>query len=99
MSFQVAPIASTSKKDPGPTAVNPGPDTPHQRLQDQREILDRLAEGEGIPMDEWDGLVEKCYVCNQFMLEAVFKAHSRDCWHTISDEESEPDKWGSWGKE
>jgi hypothetical protein len=60
MSFQVAaPIASTSKRDPGLTASNPGPDTSHQRLLDQREILDRLADGEGIPKDEWDGLFAK----------------------------------------
>lgn len=44
-------------------------------------------------MDEWDGVVEKCYVCNKFMLEAVFKEHSQSCWY-ISDEESEMDEWG-----
>jgi hypothetical protein len=99
MSFQVAaPIASTSKRDPSaasrpPTASNPGPDTPHQRLLDQREILDQLADGEGIPMSEWEGLFEKCYICKKFMLEAVYKAHSRDCWG-VSDEESEVDEWG-----
>ena len=93
------PIASTSKGDP--TASNPGPDSPgphqaeHQRLLDQCEILERLAEGEGIQMDEWDGVVEKCYVCSKFMLEAVFKAHSQDCWHmSDSDEESQVDEWG-----
>lgn len=94
-----APIASTSKGVPTRTvtASNPlaGPDTPHQRLMDQRELLDQLSEGEGIPINEWDGLFEKCYICKKFMLEAVFKAHSRDCWH-MSDEESEvdADKWG-----
>lgn len=95
MSFQVAaPIASSSKQDPGPAS---GPDTPHQRLLDQRDILDRLAEGEGIPMDEWNGLVEKCYVCKKFMLEAVFKAHNRDCWFDVrvpDDVETEVDEWG-----
>lgn len=85
-----APIASTSNGDP---ITSPGPDTPHQRLLDQREILDRLAEGDVVTMDEWDGLVEKCYVCNKYMLEAVFRAHSRDCWH-MSEEESEVDEWG-----
>ena len=83
------PIASTSiVSNPCPS-----PESPHKRLLAQREILDRLAEGEGVPMDEWDGILEKCYVCNKFLLEAVFKAHSRDCWH-VSDEESEPDEWG-----
>lgn len=86
-----APIASTSKGDPTPS--NPGPDSPHQRLLDQREILDRLAEGDGVTMDEWDGLVEKCYVCNKYMLEAVFQVHSRECW-LMSEEESEVDEWG-----
>ena len=62
----------------------------HQRLLDQRDILDRLAEGEGIAAHEWDGVVEKCFVCNKTMLEAVLQAHSRDCWH-ISDVESEVD--------
>lgn len=85
MALPTTPIASTSN--------NPGPDSPHQRLLDQREILDRLAEGEGIPVDEWDGVVEKCYVCNQIMLESVFKDHSRDCWN-VSDEESQVDEWG-----
>ena len=44
-------------------------------------------------MDEWDGVVEKCYLCNKFMLEAVFKEHVQSCWY-ISDEESEIDEWG-----
>lgn len=78
----VTPVASTSKGD-----------QTHQRLLDQREILDRLAEGEEIPMDEWDGVIEQCYVCNKFMLEAVFEAHFRSCWH-MSDEESGADEWG-----
>jgi hypothetical protein len=62
----------------------------------KRDILYRLAEGEGIATQEWDGVLEKCYVCDKWMLEAVFQHHSRDCWHTISDEEteSEPDRWG-----
>jgi hypothetical protein len=92
MSFP-APTASTSKRDP--TATNSGPVTPvspSQRLQDQRDILDRLAEGEGIATHEWEGVVEKCSVCDKVMLEAVFRPHSRDCWH-ISDEESEVDRW------
>ena len=66
-----------------------------QRLQDQRDILSRLAEGEGIATQEWDGVLEKCYVCDKWMLEAVFQHHSQDCWY-ISDEEPEiePDRWG-----
>ena len=58
----------------------------------QCDILDQLAEGEGIPTDEWDGVVEKCYVCNKFMLEAVFKAHCQDFWN-VSDEESQLNEW------
>jgi hypothetical protein len=87
-------IASTSK---GPSNPGPEPDSPSQRLHNQREILDRLAEGEGIAEVEWEGVVEKCYVCSKTMLEAVFQAHSRDCWHvSVSDDEleNEPDKWG-----
>jgi hypothetical protein len=83
------------------TRSNPGRQVPDcvsipQRLQVQRDILYRLAEGEGIATQEWDGVLEKCYVCDKWMLEAVFQHHSRDCWHTISDEEteSEPDRWG-----
>jgi hypothetical protein len=98
-SFQIAaPIASSSKQDPSrlPTASNPGPDTPHQRLLDQREILDQLADGEGIHMNEWEGLFEKCYMCKKFMLEAVYKAHIRDCWDEnmmdIEESESEVDQ-------
>jgi hypothetical protein len=72
---------------------NPGWPRPDSRLQDQREILERLAEGEGIATQEWNGVLEKCYVCDKWMLEAVFRAHGRKCWH-MSDEESEPDKWG-----
>ena len=93
MLFPSTPIASTSKGD---SVSNPGPAvSSHQRLLDQREILDRLGEGEGIPNDEWDGVVEKCYLCNEFMLEAVFKDHSWSCWH-MSDEEPESgaDEWG-----
>ena len=83
------PIASTSTA----SASNPGPESAHQRLLDQCEILDRLAEGEGVPMDEWDGVLEKCYLCNKVMLEAVFQAHSRDCGD-MSVEESRVDEWG-----
>ena len=43
-------------------------------------------------MHDWDGVVEKCYVCDKIMLSAVFRAHGRDCWH-LSDE-SDADKWG-----
>ena len=68
---------------------NPGPVS----LKDQCDILDRLAEGEGIPAHEWAGVVERCYICDKTMLGAVFRAHSRDCWH-MSDDESEPDEWG-----
>ena len=73
----------------------PGPDSLGQRLQDQCEILDRLVEGEGIATQEWEGVIEKCFVCDKWMLEAVFQAHSWDCWH-LSDEEpeSDADKWG-----
>jgi hypothetical protein len=105
MSFP-APTASTSKRDP--TATNSGPVTPvspsrrlqdqRQRLLDKRDILERLAEGEGIAMHEWDGVVEKCFVCNKIMLEAVFRDHGRDCWHADAGDEggdeSEPHKWG-----
>jgi len=72
---------------------NPGRPGPDCRLQDQCEILERLAEGEGIATQEWDGVFEKCYVCDKWMLEAVFQAHTRNCWH-MSDEESDADKWG-----
>ena len=38
-------------------------------------------------------------MCDKYMLEAVFKAHNRVCWH-MSDEESEledaPDEWGKY---
>ena len=48
-------------------------------------------------MDEWEGVVEKCFLCNKFMLEAVFRAHllRGNCWY-LSDEEpeSEADEWG-----
>ena len=86
-----APNASTSREDP--TMSNTNPANPNQRLLDQREVLDRLAEGEAIPMDEWDGVVEKCYLCNKFMLEAVYADHGWSCWY-MSDEESEVDEWG-----
>ena len=88
-------VTSTQSGNPG-QKVSDG-DSITQRLQDQRDILYRLAEGEGIATQEWDGVLEKCYVCDKWMLEAVFQHHSRDCqcWH-ISDEEpeSEPDRWG-----
>ena len=98
--FQVpesSTIASTSS-NPG----QPVPDSLTQRLQDQREslreILDRLAYGEGIATQEWDGVFEKCFVCEKWMLEAVFRTHIEGCWHlTLSEEdsdESEADKWG-----
>ena len=85
-------ITSTSKGKS--TASNPS-----QRIQDQRdildEILDRLAEGEGIAKREWDGVLKKCFVCDKWMLEAVFKTHSRDCWDVSeSEEENDPDQWG-----
>lgn len=79
-----APIVSTSNS--GPTVSNT-----ESRLRDQREILERLAEGEEIATQEWNGVLKKCYVCDKWMLEAFFQAHGLDCWH---DEESEPDKWG-----
>jgi hypothetical protein len=66
-----------------------------QRLLDQREILDQLADGDAVAMDEWDGVIEKCFVCDKIMLEAVFKDHSRNCWH-LSDDESKADKWGEY---
>ena len=86
-------MTSTQSGNPG-QKVSDG-DSITQRLQDQRDILYRLAEGEGIATQEWDGVLEKCYVCDKWMLEAVFQHHSGDCWH-ISDEEpeSEPDQWG-----
>ena len=84
-------IASTSKEDLN--VSNPGPDSPHQHLLDQRKIHDQLVEGDGVTMEEWDGLVEKCYLCNKYMLEAIFQAHSQDCW-LMSEEESEVDEWG-----
>lgn len=70
------------------------PDSPSltQRIRDQREILNRLVKGEGIATHEWDGVLEKCFVCDKWMLEAIFRTHS-DCW-LMSDEESEPDNWG-----
>jgi len=89
------PITSTSASTQAVSNPGPSPDSLSQHLQDQRDILDRLAEGDGIAMQEWDGVLETCYVCDKVLLEAVFKAHSRDCWHmSDSDEESEPDKWG-----
>jgi hypothetical protein len=93
-----SPIASTSR-DSEPSASNPGPVSTsqhqRQRLQDQCDILDRLAEGEGIATYEWDGVIEKCLVCDKIMLEAVFKDHRRECWHVSDDEpESESDEWG-----
>jgi hypothetical protein len=98
MTFTDAPFASTSNGES--TASSSRPVSPskrleaqRQRLLEQRDVLDRLSEGEGIAKDEWDGLVEKCYVCNKIMLEAFFKLHSRECWH-LSEEESEVDKWG-----
>jgi hypothetical protein len=92
MSFATsAPIASTSKD---PIASNPAQDSTHERLLDQRDVLDRLAEGEGIAAEEWDGVVERCYVCNKFMLEAVFQGHTRDCWHVSDDSDDVPDEWG-----
>lgn len=91
----MSPIASTSKREP--TATNSGPVSPSQRLQDQCEILDRLAEGEGISMQEWDGVVGKCFVCDKIMLEAVLEAHGRDCWHAhASASELDADKWGQY---
>ena len=71
-------------------AVSP---SQHLHFLDQCDILDRLAEGEGIAAHEWDGVVEKCFMCNKTMLGAVLQAHSRDCWH-VSDDESEVDKLG-----
>ena len=96
-----APIAtgSTLTRSGNPDRQVPDRDSLSitQHLQDQLDILYRLAEGEGIAAQEWDGVLEKCYVCDKWMLEAVFHHHSRDCcqWH-ISDEEpeSEPDRWG-----
>ena len=92
-----APVASTSKG--GLTASHPNPvmQSSDKRLQDQRDILDRLADGEALAEDEWDGVIEKCFVCDKVMLEAVFKKHSRDCWHLSEDEieiEADSDKWG-----
>ena len=93
-----APIASTSKSDPN--VSNPNPVSLSKRLEDQRQslldqrdILDRLADGEGIATHEWDGVVEQCFVCRKFMLGAIFKDHSRDCWN-LSEDESDVDKWG-----
>lgn len=93
-----APIASTSKGNPN--ASNPSPvslskrlQDQRQRLLDQRDILERLADGEGIATHEWDGVVEKCFVCNKVMLEAIFHVHTRDCWH-LSEDESDVDRWG-----
>ena len=81
---------------PSPVSLSPSKRLQNQRqhLLDQHEILDWLAEGEGVAPDEWDGVIERCYVCDKIMLEAVFKDHSRDCWHLSDDDESEPDQWG-----
>ena len=88
MSF-TDPIPSTS------TASSPGPESPYQCLLYQHKLLNQLAEGEGILVKEWDGLFEKCYVCDKYMLEAVFQAHSRDCWYMSDEEpESDTDEWG-----
>jgi hypothetical protein len=100
MSFAAgAPVASTSNlKEPTATGSvtqsSPAQDTSStsERLLDQREVLDRLAEGEGVSAQDWAGVVEYCYICNNFMLEAFFKGHYRDCWGVY--DESEPDAWG-----
>jgi hypothetical protein len=39
---------------------------------------------------EWDGLVEKCFICDKIMLEAVFQVHTRECRH-LSEDESDID--------
>lgn len=103
MTFTDAPFASTSgapfasmsneESDPRPVSSSKRLQAQRQRLLDQRDILDRLLEGEGIAEHEWDGLVKKCFVCDKIMLEAVFQVHSRECWH-LSEDKSEVDEWG-----
>ena len=89
------PVASTSKGELTTSHPNPVKQSSGKRLQDQCDILDRLADGEALAKDEWDGVIEKCFVCDKWMLEAVFKTHSRDCWDVSeSEEENDPDQWG-----
>ena len=90
-------MISTRNGNPLAGQQLPDCDSFTQRLQDQRDILYRLADGEGIGTQEWDGVLEKCDVCEKWMLEAIFQHHNWDCWH-ISDEdlESEPDRWGEY---
>ena len=93
------PVASTSKGELTTSHPNPVKQSSGKRLQDQCDILDRLADGEALAKDEWDGVIEKCFVCDKIMLEAVFKKHSRDCWHLSDDEleiEADSDKWGEY---
>ena len=57
-----APIASTSKSDsnvsnPNPVSLSKRLEDQRQSLLDQRDILDRLADGEGIATHKWDGVV------------------------------------------
>jgi hypothetical protein len=64
-----------------PQAGSPGPSSStRDNLADQRDILERLAEGEGIDKAEWDGVVETCDVCQRVFIGEVFKAHYRGCW-------------------
>jgi hypothetical protein len=67
------PVASASSRA-GPS------NSTRDSLADQRDILERLAEGEGIEKAEWDGVVETCDVCEKVFVGAVFKAHYRGCW-------------------
>ncbi|KAF8158437.1 hypothetical protein B0H34DRAFT_674846 [Crassisporium funariophilum] len=84
--MQSSPIqtASTSRQE-APATSSAGPSnldhTSTSKLTDQRRVIARLAKGEGIEWQEWDGVVETCDMCKTTFLQANFKAHARGCWY------------------
>ncbi|KAF8162742.1 hypothetical protein B0H34DRAFT_671902 [Crassisporium funariophilum] len=63
------------------TAKSASTTHPSSQISAASYIIARLAKGEGIEWQEWDGVVETCDMCKTTFLQANFKAHARGCWY------------------